>query len=79
MKTKEISEEEYKRLQKGYDTLLNWIESNDIGGEETLGLLMKASVSLAVFNDVPRDQFLHVVRVLYEIESIDKPHPTEVH
>ena len=79
MKTKPISEEEYKRLHKGYESLLDWVQSNDINGEETLGLLMKAAVSLAVFNEVPRSEFIEVINVLYVMESMDNPTPDEVH
>ena len=79
MKTKDLSEDEYDRLLDAYKGLVEWIDTNKVDGQETLGLLLKASVALAVLNKLPLHQVLEVVSVTYNIELSCRPDPTEVH
>lgn len=79
MKIKPITDEDYDRLFQGYASLLEWADNNEMNGQETLGLLMKAAVSLAVYSEVPRSEFIEVINVLYVMERMDKPTPDEVH
>ena len=74
-----LSEEDHERLLEAYRGLVDWIDSNKVDGKETLGLLLKASVSLAVLNRLPLDQVLEVVSVTYSIETSCRPHSGEVH
>ena len=56
---------DYDRLYKAYEGLIDWIGTNDVDGQETLGLLVKAAVSLAVTNKLPKNDVLEVVAVTY--------------
>ena len=83
MQIKTISKDEqeidYERLYKAYEGLIEWVATNDIDGQETLGLLIKAAVSLAVTNDRPKHEVLEVVSVTYDIERSVRPRADEVH
>ena len=79
MKTKDLSDDEYDRLLDAYKGLVEWIDTNKVDGQETLGLLLKASVALAVMNKLPLHQVLEVVSVTYNIELSCRPDPSEVH
>jgi hypothetical protein len=70
---------DYDRLYKAYEGLIEWIGTNDVDGQETLGLLIKAAVSLAVVNDRPKYELLEVVSVTYDIERSVRPRADEVH
>ena len=70
---------DYDRLYKAYEGLIEWIGTNDVDGQETLGLLIKAAVSLAVVNDRPKHELLEVVSVTYNIERSVRPRADEVH
>ena len=70
---------DYDRLFKAYEGLIEWIATNDVDGQETLGLLVKAAVSLAVTNDRPKRELLEVVSVTYDIERSVRPRADEVH
>jgi len=70
---------DYDRLYKAYEGLIDWIGTNDVDGQETLGLLVKAAVSLAVTNKLPKNDVLEVVAVTYEIERSMRPRSDEVH
>ena len=70
---------DYDRLYKAYEGLIDWIGTNDVDGQETLGLLVKAAVSLAVTNHLPRNEILEVVSVTYEMERSMRPRSDEVH
>jgi hypothetical protein len=70
---------DYDRLYKAYESLIEWIGTNDVDGQETLGLLIKAAVSLAVVNDRPKYELLEVVSVTYDIERSVRPRADEVH
>jgi hypothetical protein len=81
IKTVKRSDQEidYDRLYKAYEGLIEWIGTNDVDGQETLGLLVKAAVSLAVTNDRPKYELLEVVSVTYDIELSVRPRADEVH
>jgi hypothetical protein len=81
IKTVKRSDQEidYDRLYKAYEGLIEWIGTNDVDGQETLGLLVKAAVSLAVTNDRPKYELLEVVSVTYDIERSVRPRADEVH
>jgi hypothetical protein len=79
MKIKTPKDQDFEKIYKAYAGLIEWIGGNDVDGQETLGLLIKASVSLAVTNRLAKDEVLEVVGVTYDIESMMRPTPTEVH
>ena len=76
---KDEKEIDYDRLYKAYESLRDWIGTNDVDGQETLGLLIKAAVSLAVVNERPKREVLEVVSVTYDIERSVRPRADEVH
>lgn len=76
---KDEKEIDYDRLYKAYESLIDWIGTNDVDGQETLGLLIKAAVSLAVVNERPKREVLEVVSVTYDIERSVRPRADEVH
>lgn len=70
---------DYNRLFQAYEGLIEWITKNEVDGQETLGLLVKAAMSLAVTNNLPKDDVLEVVVVTYEMERSMRPRADEVH
>ena len=70
---------DYDRLYKAYEGLIDWIGTNDVDGQETLGLLVKAAVSIAVTNKLAKEDVLEVVAVTYNIEQSVRPRSDEVH
>ena len=79
MRIKTPKDHDFEKVYKAYAGLIEWIGGNDVDGQETLGLLIKASVSLAVTNRLAKEDVLEVVGVTYDIESMMRPKPTEVH
>ena len=73
------TEPDYERLYQAYEGLIEWITKNEVDGQETLGLLVKAAMSLAVTNNLPKDDVLEVVAVTYEMERSMRPRADEVH
>ena len=73
------NEPDYDRLYQAYEGLIDWIGKNEVDGQETLGLLVKAAVALAVTNNLPKDDVLEVVAVTYEMERSMRPRADEVH
>ena len=73
------NEPDYDRLYQAYEGLIEWITKNEVDGQETLGLLVKAAMSLAVTNNLPKDDVLEVVGVTYEMERLMRPRADEVH
>jgi hypothetical protein len=70
---------DYERLYQAYEGLIDWIGKNEVDGQETLGLLVKAAVALAVTNNLPKDDIMEVVAVTYEMERSMRPRSDEVH
>ena len=73
------NEPDYERLYQAYEGLIEWITKNEVDGQETLGLLVKAAMSLAVTNNLPKDDVLEVVAVTDEMERSMRPRADEVH
>jgi len=73
------NEPDYERLYQAYEGLIEWIGKNEVDGQETLGLLVKAAVALAVRNNLPKDDIIEVVSVTYEMERSMRPRADEVH
>jgi len=79
MKIRTPKDHEFEKIYKAYAGLIDWIGGNDVDGQETLGLLLKASAALAVSNDVSKEDMLEVVGVTYEMERMMRPPSGEVH
>ena len=79
MKIRTPKDHEFEKIYKAYAGLIEWIGGNDVDGQETLGLLLKASVALAVSNHVSKENMLDVVGVTYDIERMMRPKSDEVH
>ena len=79
MKIRTPKDYEFEKIYKAYAGLIEWIGGNDVDGQETLGLLLKASVALAVSNHVSKENMLEVVGVTYDIERMMRPKSDEVH
>jgi hypothetical protein len=79
MKIRTPKDHEFEKIYKAYAGLIEWIGGNDVDGQETLGLLLKASVALAVSNHVSKENVLEVVGVTYDIERMMRPKSGEVH
>jgi len=79
MQIKTPKDHDFEKIYKAYAGLIEWIGGNDVDGQETLGLLLKAAVSLAVTNSLAKEDVLEVVGVTYDIESMMRPKVTEVH
>ena len=56
MKIKTPKDHDFEKIYKAYAGLIEWIGGNDVDGQETLGLLIKASVSLAVTNRLAKER-----------------------
>lgn len=76
---KREKEIDYDRLYQAYEGLIEWIGKNDVDGQETLGLLVKAAIALAVTNNLPKEDILEVVAVTYEMERSMRPRSDKVH
>lgn len=70
---------DYDRLYQAYEGLIEWIGTNEVDGQETLGLLVKAAMSLAVTNNLPKHEVMEVIAVTYEMERSMRPRSDEVH
>ena len=79
MQIKTPKDHDFEKIYKAYAGLIEWIGGNDVDGQETLGLLLKAAVALAVTNGLAKDDVLELALVTYEIEKSMRPQSTEVH
>jgi len=79
MKIRTPKDYEFEKIYKAYAGLIDWIGGNDVDGQETLGLLLKASAALAVSNHVSKEDMLEVMGVTYEMERMMRPPSGEVH
>jgi hypothetical protein len=79
MRIKNPKDQDFEKIYKAYAGLIEWIGGNDVDGQETLGLLLKASVALAVTNHVSKEDMLEVMGVTYEMERLMRPKSDEVH
>ena len=79
MRIKNPKDQDFERIYKAYAGLIEWIGGNDVDGQETLGLLIKAAVALAVTNHASKEDMLEVVGVTYDLERMMRPKSDEVH
>ena len=79
MRIRNPKDQDFERIYKAYAGLIEWIGGNDVDGQETLGLLIKAAVALAVTNHVSKEDMLEVVGVTYDLERMMRPKSDEVH
>jgi len=79
MQIKTPKDHDFEKIYKAYAGLIEWIGGNDVDGRETLGLLLKASIAIAVTNNLAKEEVLEVVGVTYDIESMMRPKAQEVH
>ena len=79
MRIRTPKDQDFERIYKAYAGLIDWIGGNDVDGQETLGLLIKAAMALAVKNHVSKEDMLEVVGVTYEMERMMRPKSDEVH
>ena len=79
MKIRTPQDQDFEKIYKAYAGLIEWIGGNDVDGQETLGLLIKASMALAVSNHVSKEDMLEVMGVTYEMERMMRPPSGEVH
>ena len=79
MRLKTNKDHDFEKIYKAYAGLIEWIGGNDVDGQETLGLLLKAAVALTVTNNLAKDDVLELVAITYEIEKSMRPKAQEVH
>ena len=79
MRLKTNKDHDFEKIYKAYAGLIEWISGNDVDGRETLGLLLKASIAIAVTNNLAKEEVLEVVGVTYDIEFMMRPKAQEVH
>ena len=79
MRIKTAQDRDFEKIYKAYAGLIEWIGGNDVDGQETVGLLLKAAVSIAVTNGLPKEEMMEVVSVTYEMERMMRPKSDEVH
>ena len=74
-----MTDEEAERLSTAYVSLVNWIHDNAIDGESTMSMLFKAAMTIAVANNVPKDEVMNVASTVYEMEKFYHPTPEDIH
>lgn len=79
MKVTNLTEEEIERLSTAYQSLIKWIHDNAIDGESTMSMLFKAAMTIAVANNVPKDEVMSVASTVYEMERFYHPTPEDIH
>ncbi len=79
MRTKQMTDAEFDRLLDGYESLITWVQTNGVNGQETLGLLLKAAGALAVVNNLPKEDLIEVLSATYEMERLLRFNSVEVH
>ena len=72
-------EPDFEKIYKAYAGLIEWIGGNEVDGQETLGLLVKAAIALAVTNDQSKEDVMEVVSATYDMERSMRPTSNEVH
>ena len=74
-----MTEEEAKRLGVAYVSLVQWIHDNALDGESTMSMLFKAAMTIAVSNNVPRDEVISVAGTIYDMEKFYHPTAEDIH
>jgi len=79
MRITKLTEEDAKRLSEAYVSLVNWIHDNAIDGESTMSMLFKAAMTIAVSNNVPREEVISVAGTIYDMEKFYHPTAEDIH
>jgi len=79
MKVVNLTEDQIDKLGKAYLSLVEWIHGNAIDGESTMSMLFKAAMTIAVSNNVPRDEVISVAGTIYDMEKFYHPTPEDIH
>jgi hypothetical protein len=79
MRITKLTDEEAERLSTAYVSLVNWIHDNAIDGESTMSMLFKAAMTIAVANNVPKEEVMAVASTVYEMEKFYHPTPEDIH
>ena len=74
-----LTEEEIEKLSTAYQSLIRWIHDNAIDGESTMSMLFKAAMTIAVSNNVPRDEVIAVAGTIYDMEKFYHPTAEDIH
>jgi len=79
MRVTELTEDEAKRLGVAYVSLVQWIHDNALDGESTMSMLFKAAMTIAVSNNVPREEVISVAGTIYDMEKFYHPTAEDIH
>lgn len=79
MRVTNLTEEEIEKLSTAYQSLIRWIHDNAIDGESTMSMLFKAAMTIAVSNNVPRDEVISVAGTIYDMEKFYHPTAEDIH
>jgi TRAP-type uncharacterized transport system substrate-binding protein len=79
MKVVNLTEDQIDKLGKAYLSLVEWIHENAIDGESTMSMLFKAAMTIAVANNVPKDEVMSVASTVYEMERFYHPSNEDIH
>ena len=74
-----MTDQEVEKLSLAYQSLVRWIHDNAIDGESTMSMLFKAAMTIAVANNVPKDEVMSVAGTIYEMEKFYHPTPEDIH
>jgi len=79
MRVTNLTDQEVEKLSLAYQSLVRWIHDNAIDGESTMGMLFKAAMTIAVSNNVPRDEVISVAGTIYDMEKFYHPTAEDIH
>jgi len=79
MKVTNLTDQEVEKLSEAYQSLVRWIHDNAIDGESTMSMLFKAAMTIAVANNVPKDEVMAVASTVYDMEQFYHPTPEDIH
>ena len=79
MRVTNLTDQEVEKLSEAYQSLVRWIHDNAIDGESTMSMLFKAAMTIAVTNNVPKDEVMSVASTVYEMERFYRPTNEDIH
>jgi hypothetical protein len=79
MRVTNLTDQEVEKLSLAYQSLVRWIHDNAIDGESTMSMLFKAAMTIAVANNVPKDEVMSVASTVYEMERFYHPSNEDIH
>ena len=79
MRETNLTDEEVEKLSLIYQSLVRWIHDNSIDGESTMSMLFKAAMTIAVVNNVPKDEVMSVAGTVYEMVRFYHPTTEDIH